>query len=50
MKLFEKEPYKTVKTLLEGSQQNLLIDDQLNKLGKIFIKNHSEMVKIGQSL
>ncbi len=39
--MFENEPYRTVRAMFDGAQQHLLIDDQLNKLGKIFVKNHS---------
>jgi len=47
LKIFEKEPYKTIKQLFDGAQQNLLIDDQLNKLGRIFVKNHRELTLFG---
>ena len=50
LKLFEKEPYKTIRQLFDGAQQNLLIDDQLNKLGRLFVKNHKELVSFGQYL
>ena len=46
--MFEKEPYKTIRQLFDGAQQQLLIDDQLNKLGRIFVKNHNELVCFGQ--
>ena len=50
LKAFESEPYKTIRQLFDGAQQQLLIDDQLNKLGKLFIKNHRELERIGVSL
>ena len=40
LKLFEREPYRSIRQVFDGAQQQLLIDDQLNKNGKIFVKNH----------
>ena len=50
LRLFEQEPYTTIRQLFDGAQQQLLIDDQLNKLGKMFVKNHKELVSFGQFL
>jgi hypothetical protein len=35
---------------MAGAQQQLLIDDQLNKLGRTFIANNAQIVLIGQFL
>ena len=43
LRLFEQEPYSTIRQLFDGAQQQLLIDDQLNKLGKMFVKNHVQI-------
>jgi hypothetical protein len=45
---FEKYPYHDLLVLLESSKQNLLIDDQLNKIGRIFIVNHNQIVSISK--
>jgi hypothetical protein len=50
LRIFEAEPYSAVKQLLVGSGQQLLIDDQLNKLGKTFIGGHTQLVGLAGSM
>jgi hypothetical protein len=50
LRMFEGEPYCSVKQLLVGSEQQLLIDEQLNKLGRIFMTGHSQLVNLAGSM
>jgi len=50
LRAFEQEPYSAVKQLLLGSEQQLLIDDQLNKLGRTFIGGHTQLVGLAASM
>jgi len=42
--------YCSVLKGLEGARQNLLIEEQLNKLAKVFLNNHTNVVCISQHL
>lgn len=42
----ECQPYRSIINSTQGAKQNLLIDDQLNKVCRLFWNNHSNMNKI----
>jgi hypothetical protein len=46
---FESEPYNSLKQQLTGSEKQLLIDEQLNKLGTVFVMNHNQLCSISRS-
>ena len=46
---FEVEPYSSLRTQLMGSEKQLLIDEQLNKLGNVFVSNHNLLYSISKS-
>ncbi len=49
-KKFELEPHLSLKRYLDGSEKQLLIDEQLNRLGTAFILQHNLFSKIAQQL
>lgn len=42
----ECQPYRSIINSTQGAKQNLLIDEQLNKVCRLFWNNHSNMNKI----
>lgn len=50
LQLFQNEPYNLLKEQLGGSEKQLLIDQQLNKLGNTFINNHNQFLSISKAM
>lgn len=50
LRLFEAEPYSSVRTQLQGAEKQLLIDEQLNKLGRVFNSGHAHIQALAAPL
>lgn len=49
-KKFELEPHMSLKKYLEGSEKQLLIDEQLNRQGNAFVLQHNQFGRMAQQL